>query len=406
MLIRKRTLSLIFLFTAFAFCSDDASYVEIFVDHFGDANKTHSETAGFTWKQQWNETINTTWEHSFDAVSGATRTLGKNVDGSSGATFGKPQYPSETPEIINSLEQMWYGINGASGATTDEIRVAEGVRLNYDNRGRVAGVGFNLSEERDYSSYSFNANVAWDFFDRNFTVGISHAQFFDDFHPLDAFTVKEEGKKRIANTSLDLTQVLTPTSLISGNLSYTYSWGYLGHPYTPVTTQAGTLLDENLPRTKSAMSLYSQWVQGYDLWDQLAVTRLNYRFYSDSWGLVAHTTEVQFSRYLSDWISTRIRCRYHWQSNSSYASTQFSEDDVYRTADIRLYHFNSILGGIQFAGLFPVEWESKNWLPDEWEIKWDHLWRDTQGDYKLYQIYSPDEYYSQNEFMASIKFLF
>jgi hypothetical protein len=404
----KNTLKVPFLLMTLlglASAEETGSSLEIFVDHYEDANLVESEATGFAWRAQWSKSISTTLDHSFDAVSGATRTLGKNLDGESGATFGTPEYPSEAPAYLNGLEEIWYHINGATGATTDEVRMADGLRVEYNKQGRVAGFGINTSQERDYSSYSFNTNLSWDFFERNFTLGMSHAQFFEDFHPIAAFVVQNQGEKRISSSVINFAQTLSPRTLLSGSAGYTQSWGYLGHPYTPIVLITGELLPESLPSSKNSMAIATQIVQGFYLGEYLSTARLKYRYYTDSWGLKANTTELQLSRYLAEWISMRLRLRHHIQFANDFAQSSFTGSEPYRTADIRFYSFQSYLSGIQFSGLFPESWESA-WLPKEWQIKWDHLWRNTQGNLNLYQIYATDEYYSQDEFMASLKYLF
>lgn len=372
--------------------SESPNSVDLFFDAFRDANEVVSLAPGTEWTHKWSPTVTSTWTGEMDAVTGATRLLGK-FDGISGATAGGGQ--TEPKE----------GLDAITGATSFEVRKSTSTNLAWSNHGNTLSGGFYYSKENDYESYSPSLGGSWDFFERNFTLGLSHAEFFDRFSPQEPFkSMDEGGRKRLSNSTISLAQSLTPTLLISGNAGYTMSWGYLGHPYNPVTSVDGSLFPENVPDYKSSSALSSTLIQSYFWGDLMGAAQFDYRYYTDSWGLRGQTAEISLTQYLTETLTTRFRFRYYHQGAVDFAKDAYFGNELYRTADVRFHAFNSYLVGIKFAGHFPETW--KGLFPQRWEFKVDQLYRDTKGNRRLYQLYSPSNWYNQTEVFGLIGYDF
>lgn len=392
MLKRVLSVSLLCSSTLWANESDAPNSLDLFFDAFHDANQVYSAAPGVEWNHKWTEKISTNLSTEMDGVTGATRYMGK-FDGVSGATAGGGE-----PKPKNIIDAI-------SGSTKVETRFSQNGSISWSDHGTNYNAGFYHSKENDYESYSPNVGASWDFFERNFTLGLSHSEFFDRFSPSAPFNqIDSGGDKRLSTSSLSLAQSISPTLLVSGNLGYTTSWGYLGHPYNPVTLADGHMIAENLPSQKSSSAISASALQAYFWGDLMGSLKLDYRYYSDSWGLIGHTAEASITQYLTESLTLRLRARYYHQGAVEFAHAFYTGEEMYRTADVRFYAFNSYLLGIKLSGLFPESWHGA--LPQRWEIKADQLYRDTKGNRNFYQLYSPNEWYNQTEIFGLIGYDF
>lgn len=372
--------------------SDSPNSLDVFFDAFHDANEVYSVAPGLEWNHKWDEKLSSNLSTELDGVTGASRALGK-FDGVSGATSGggKPK-----PQTI---------VDAISGSTKVETRFSQNANLAWSDHGTSYSAGFYHSKESDYSSYSPSVSASWDFFERNFTLGLSHSEFFDEFKPLAPFSQLDSGgSKRLSTSSISLTQSLTPTLLISGGAGYTTSWGYLGHPYNPITLNDGAMIPENLPSSKSSSALSASALQAYFLGDLMGSVKMDYRYYSDSWGLQGHTAELALTQYLGESLNLRLRARYYHQGSVDFAKSSYMGDEMYRTADVRFYSFNSYLLGLKLGGHFPESWTGA--LPQRWEFKVDQLFRDTKGNRLFYQLYPSQSWYNQTEIFGLVGYDF
>jgi hypothetical protein len=389
--------------------------VELSFESFNDANEVQSHTGVLSYTRQWDEFWSVKYNQEVDGVTGASRKLANyarvgQVNYSTDAVSGATQ----NTESNNENEE-----DGVSGATTYEFRFGQGLQLTHSNHGTIWSGGVSTSFENDYRSFAPNLSWSQDFFDRNFTLGLTQSLFFDRFMPQEPFKASDPGgDKNISSTVVSIAQSLTPLTMFGANIGYTHAYGYLGHPYNPVTVWGWDMVPEHVPEIKSSTAISASLIQGFLISDMLGSVRLDYRYYTDSWGLHSNTYDLSLTQKFSEAFSVRLRSRYYQQSGVSFLAdkvrardevvsenrTVYLSTDLYRTADIRFYPFSSVLGGIKFSGLFPETWTGL--FPQEWEVKYDYLWRNTLGDRKLYQLYSEDEFYTQHDVLVTLKYLF
>lgn len=383
-----------FLFGAAALpcaASGSGSRLELKDEYFWDKNKVWNQTPAFSLTQALSRVWSLGWEQEFDFVTGASRRLGMDKVGLTGDR----------------------DIDAVSGASKIEMRHSENPSLTYSDQGTVATGSLYYSRENDYVSISPAASFSFDFNERNTTLGMNYAEFFDDFKPTGAFA-GQGGKKRISSIGATLAQSLTPLTLIGFTGTLNRSWGFLGHPYNPPMNVQGQMMTEAVPNHKQAGALASQIVQGFRLGERLGSLNLDYRRYQDSWGLKSNTVDAKLSQYFTETAYVRFRVRWYNQTGAAFAKDFYSGNEVYRTADIRWFPFTTWLAGIKISAAFPEEWEQSAFLPDRWDIKFDYTLRDTRGD-KLaqaqgeprsirYQLYGPEEEYMQGVIMAGLVF--
>jgi hypothetical protein len=371
--------------------SESGSSLEIKHEYFWDANRVWNQTPTFSLIKALSRKWSFGWEQEMDIVSGASRRLGSAMVG----RFGDRE------------------LDAVSSASKVEIRYSENPSLTYSHKGVTASGSFYISKEKDYFSQSPAGSLALDFNERNTTLGINYAEFFDRFTPQDAFKGMG-GNKRITSMGATLAQSITPLTLIGITTTWIQSHGYLGHPYNPPMNATGAMLDENVPDKKQSGALAGQIIQGYQLGDRLGSLNLDARKYQDNWGMKSSTYDLKLSQYITESAYFRLRLRYYNQTGTAFAKPVYIGNEKYLTGDIRWYPFASWLTGIKISTAFPDSWGESSFLPDRWDIKYDYTFRNTHGDpvgdqlgaprHITYQLYAPSEIYHQGVFMFGLLF--
>ncbi len=357
--------------------------------YYWDKNKVWNHTPAFSFFRKIASSWKLQYDQELDYVSGASRRLGLLN--------------------IGRLGDHDLKLDGITGASRREWRHSEQATAAYSREGRVASGSFYFSDENDYTSYSPAVSGSLDFNERNTTLGGSAAVFFDDMHPQGVFKGLG-GSRRITSLSATFAQTLTPLTLAGVTANLIHSSGFLGHPYNPVITDSFNAILENLPDRKTAWALSGQLIQGFHLGEKLGSLHLDARWYSDDWKLRSGTADLQWYQYLAEGTYVRLRARGYSQSAAAFARPTYAGDELYRTSDIRYYAFKSFMVGLKIASVFPESWNGSAWLPDRWDVSYDHGLRSTKGEENdvtpMYhtQLFPSDEHYQQGTFMLGLGF--
>ena len=357
--------------------------------YFWDKNGAWNHTPAIAWFHKLTSAWKFQYDQEVDYVSGASRRLGLRN--------------------IGRLADHDLELDGLTGASRRELRHSEQATAAYASEGRTGSASFYFSDENDYRSYSPSLGGSLDFNERNTTVGASASAFFDDMHPKGPFQGMG-GTRQILSLSADLAQVLTPLTLSGLTLNVIHSSGFLGHPYTPPFTKDGNLITENLPDRKTGVALSGQLIRGFHIGDRLGSVHLEGRYYKDDWDLQSGTADLQWYQYLWDGTYVRLRARGYSQTATAFAKDEYDGNEDYRTADIRFFAFSSLTLGLKVGSTFPESWGDSPWLPDRWDLSYDHAVRDTHGEddgvhpTRRYQLFPVDEYYQQGTVLAGLSF--
>jgi len=185
--------------------------------------------------------------------------------------------------------------------------------------------------------------------------------------------------------AVGLTQILTRTLIASFNYEVDTDEGYLQSPYrkilylSPGTGLGFTQADQVTPntRTSNAASLELKYYLPY----RAALTG-NYRYFSDTWGIRAHTAELSYTHPAwKHWIFDGM-VRFYTQNAASFYSDLFPRADFqnFEARDRELAAFNSytVGAGASYDFAIPrIRWINKSSL----NIRFDHL----LIDYKDYR---------------------
>ncbi len=360
-------------------------------EYFWDANGVWNQTPTFSLNLALSRKWTFHWEQEVDIVTGASRRLGAKYVGQSGDR----------------------STDAVSGASKIETRFSESPSITYSHKGNTASASFYYSRENDYFSMAPAGSVSMDFFERNTTIGLNYAEFFDHYKP-QGYYATQGGKKSIRSIGATLAQSITAFTLIGLTGSYISSSGYLGHPYNPPIDVNGKIMIESVPDKKGAAAVAGQIVQGWLLGDRLGSINIDARRFQDSWDIKSSTADVKISQYFTEGGYFRVRGRYYNQTGAYFSKKVYDGGEEFRTADIRFYPFTSYLVGAKLSMACPESWGESAMLPDRWDIKYDYTHRNTKGDQVgttpgvpsqiRYQLYEPDEFYTQGVFMFGLVF--
>jgi hypothetical protein len=235
---------------------------------------------------------------------------------------------------------------------------------------RFALVGsYAKSKESDYISDVFSAKALVEFNQKNTTLQIGYARADDD---ITAVFLPAPRTKSADDLIIGITQLLSPQTSITANLSYGYTEGYISDPYKIVQKNTevlpGFFLDltfpENRPSTKE------KWVGFVGV--NHAVENLNgaveatYRLLDDTFGTTSHTIELAWFQRFGERLIIRPAARFYQQSAANFYLTDLDGTSItptnvatgsgpYYSADYRLSEMRTWMVGVKAV------WEFNSW---------------------------------------------
>jgi hypothetical protein len=234
---------------------------------------------------------------------------GVEVDGPS--VLVRKKFAEQYSVVANYYEDM------VSSASIDVLSTASpfedkrrqmSLGLDYLRGKSTWSVGYIDSNESDYTAKTAYIGVSQDMFGDLTTVSIGFRRGQNDVYrnikdPTSGAKQRDAAFREDMSTrawSAGLTQVLTRSLL--GTLSYELitDEGYLNNPYRQIryadaTSPRGySYAPEIYPRTKTSSSASARLKYSLPWWR--AAVDGQYRFYSDTWGVVAHTAQLGYTQ--------------------------------------------------------------------------------------------------------------
>ena len=279
---------------------------------------------------------------TIDAVAGATPT-------------GRPAAPGSDQV---PLTQIYSRRKAWNGDYSEQFR-----NFNID-------ATFDESRESDYVSWGWSVTTLTDFNEKNTTLRVAVAGTDDrvavNFEP--AYL-----PKHTKDAIIGVTQLLGPTTFATLNVSSGLSTGYLSEPYKIVEKSVEILpnvfLDEsfggNSPNTRQRESVYASLNHSF-VRVHGAVEGV-YRFYTDSYGIVANTLQVSWLQHLGANVILTPSFRYYTQTAARFYYYDLDETSImpvripigtapYYTSDFRLSAEDATSCGLKVA------WKASNFL--------------------------------------------
>ncbi|MCX6318780.1 MAG: DUF3570 domain-containing protein [Bacteroidetes bacterium] len=265
---------------------------------------------------------------------------------------GIDHYTSASSDNVNPQT-----ISGASHADT---RIYPSLNWSAENEktGRTFGAGLSASTEFDYQSFGVNLFFSQKTKNRNGEFTAKVQGYLDNLKyilPSELRTGVNAGQGREEDDyptksrnsfsgSLSYSQIVNQRLQLMFIADLVYQKGYLGLPFHRVYFANNTVAVENLPDTRLKIPLGFR--ANYFLGDKV-VLRSFYRFYTDDWGLTAHTAQLETSIKVSPFFSFTPFYRYYTQTAVDYfaAKSIHKITDQYFTSNYDLSAFNSSFYG-------------------------------------------------------------
>ncbi len=269
--------------------------------------------------------------------------------------------------------------SGASAYGEKRTEMSIGGDYLYDKS--IFSAGYTNSEESDYTADTWYVGVSQDFFGDLSQLSFSYSRGEDE--------VRQNGNDEFAEDisrhsfRVGLSQILRPDLLAAFNYEFITDEGYLNNPYrsyrylsNPLEPQDGyQFAQEVYPRTRSSDAASLRLL--YHLpWR--ATLGASYRYFSDDWGITAHTGRLSYTHTFSERWILDARYRYYTQGAADFYADLFlvpSQDEKdYRARDKELSQFTSNTVSLHLSYELPL----RHRLMDKSAIslQWDRLFFD------------------------------
>jgi hypothetical protein len=181
----------------------------------------------------------------------------------------------------------------------------------------------------------------------NATIGVSANGYVDVFRPYGPFGgLEPPGNRREVrgslNVNVEVSQILSPTTLVKGGYGLTWQAGELITPWNsvpvgcnPEVTRCLSRVQEKFPSTRVRHALSGLLAQHIPVTG--STLRLGYRFYADDFDVRAHTIETEVYQYATQRAYVRLDYRVHRQNAVNFWTRSLpllpTDPDAPRTAD-------------------------------------------------------------------------
>jgi hypothetical protein len=278
-----------------------------------------------------------------------------------------------------------------SASPYHETRKQENVGVDYLHGKITYSAGYIHSKEPDYTANTTYYSVSQDMFGDLTTLTLGYRRAWDRVYkdlrnPVTGQIETEtifNGNTRPAiadhrGYSLSLSQILTRNVIANFNYELLTDQGYLANPYREIRflssgVATGLFLKASQvypnTRTSNAGSLQLKYFLPW----RAALTG-QYRFFRDTWGIVAHTAEVDYTHPLGNrWILDGS-LRFYTQKHADFYSDLFPranyQNFMARDRELAAFHSYTVGAGVSYLFQVPgVPWINKSTA----NVRVDHL---------------------------------
>jgi hypothetical protein len=232
---------------------------------------------------------------TIDAVSGATPT-------------GQPAPEGSDQVVLSEIHTRRKAWSGNYAQQLKNVNVS---------------VGFADSREEDYVSSGWSVSTLADLNQKNTTVRLGLAGTDDRVEEF--FTAQQAFlAKRTNDAILGVTQLIDPLTVATLNVSWGRATGYLSEPHKFVSKSIEIIQNiflledfaENSPGERNKGSVYASLNRAFPA--AHGALEASYRFYSDTWGVVANTVEVDWFQHLGGKVLLSPSLRLYQQSAANF----------------------------------------------------------------------------------------
>jgi hypothetical protein len=252
--------------------------------------------------------------------------------------------------------------------------------------------GFITSKEPDYKANTSYFALSQDMFGDLTTLTLGYRRGWDQVFrdiktPQGVLENDPTFHQRVDHRgySLSLTQILTRNAILGFNYELLTDQGYLANPYrkirylSPGQGAGFTLADQVYPNTRTSNAASAQLK--YYLPYRAALTG-QYRFFRDTWGIVGHTVELDYTHPAGKHWIFEGSLRYYTQKHADFYSDLFPranyQNFMARDRELAAFHSYTLGAGASYQFAVPgVRSLSRNSI----NVRVDHLTID-YGDFR------------------------
>jgi len=220
-----------------------------------------------------------------------------------------------------------YYVDYVSSASIDVVTTASPYKeerkqwslgMDYLRGNTTMSVNYVSSDESDFDAKTYSFAVSQDMFGDLTTLSLSYSYGDDVVGRSDDPSFAEQNRRQ--QYGVGLTQILTRNLIAALNVETMTEEGFLNNPYRSVRYfDSGTALGysyepELYPRTRTsnAVGLRARYYLPYR-----AAIEAEYRFFTDTWDIDAHTASLTYVHPWKSWIFT-VKGRYHDQTGAHF----------------------------------------------------------------------------------------
>ena len=278
---------------------------------------------------------------------GTTTTTTNVVSGASGKASAQSVTSTHTV-TEKQIIQVPFGPKFLPMATFNDQRVALNAELSRRFGDYVLTGGLAASNESDYNSLAASLKLDREFNNKNTIVSLGVAGTHDLVKNV---SLTRWDDKDTVEIIAGFSQVLDPRTLFSLNYSFATQSGYLDDPYK--LAQVGTdIIAEHRPSWRDKHAIYATLSHFFDCLN--GSIEGGYRFYTDSFGIDAHTYELTWNQKIGRQFIISPNIRYYEQSAADFYGVQFVTKPEFYSADYRLSKLSALSYGIT------VTWKPKD----------------------------------------------
>ena len=290
--------------------------------------------------------------------------------------------PPGSQEAIDAITTASRPISANANPYEDYVKTRNSIETTANYHGY--SLGYYVSVESDYFAQMVTLGFNHGFMGDNLNLSTGASYSWDHIEPLaDDDTHNTPDYRRTVHANVIATQVLSRTASLRVGTEINHVTGLQHDPYRNVYV-AGTNVPENHPTERMRHDVFADVNQYLNNRSSL---NLDYRYYSDDWGVSSHAVGIKLNQYVTDNLVFRYRYRYYTQAAATFFRTDYTQPggvDGYMTGDYRLGDFGANL----FGGR--VSWNTGRWL------------RRIGVSAPAQLMFSYERYFNSNNFSATI----
>jgi len=230
-----------------------------------------------------------------------------------------------------------YYVDMVSSASIDVVTTASPYSEQRDEyglgfeylRGKITyRAGFSNSRENDYEANTARVSISQDFFGDLTTVSLAFARGWDEVFRRGDENFADRVDRRVYG--VDVSQVATKDLILGFSWETITEEGFLNNPYRqvryldPGEDRGFGFQFEQYPRTRTGNAAA---VRGRYFLPYRAALQGEYRFYTDTWGIIGHTAELSYTHpWREKWVFD-VRYRFYTQNAADFYADLFPRRD-------------------------------------------------------------------------------